>query len=251
MVRPGDVCETGGPPSPPLDWRARAGIVDDARSGGPIETDRGLSSLALIGTTPGMVAGMAERPDDDTIRLLREVLEEVGTNEAVASGGPLFGVQVHVEAGLMTTTYTEPPVKVLRHLLDRLRHLDMPTSDVRLDRVFPILERLPLKPDWRAELEVGRARYADGQRVRNISVQQPDEGPVEPPATPTWITPREAFRLWAYGGVVHHEYAKEQKVARLGIAQGSVRLMAHEYTTMLLSEADFILGLLRWGIEPE
>jgi len=27
---------------------------------------------------------MAKRPDDDTIRLLREVLEEIGTNEAIA-----------------------------------------------------------------------------------------------------------------------------------------------------------------------
>ena len=189
---------------------------------------------------------MAERPDDDTIRLLREVLEEIGTNEAIVPGTTLFQTKVEMAGNVMRTTFGEPPTKVLRHLLDRLRHLDMPTSDVRLDRVFPIVERLPLRDDWRAELETAKAAYRDAQVVTNIRVQQPDEGVVDDPETQaTWITPREAFGLWAYGGVIHHDYAKEQKWARLGIGQGSVRQMAHDYAMTLLDEADFLLRLLR------
>lgn len=192
---------------------------------------------------------MAERPDDDTIRLLREVVEEIGTNEAIKAGGNLFGITIHAEGGALETTINEPPVTVLRHLLDLLRHLDMPTSDVRLDRVFPIVERLPLGDEWRVALEHAKSAYRDAQLVSNIQVQQPDEGVVDDPATQaTWITPREAFGLWAYGGVIHHDYAKELKWARLGIAQASVRLMGHTYASMLLDEARFLAQLLRFGL---
>jgi hypothetical protein len=193
---------------------------------------------------------VSERPDDDTIRLLRETLEEIATNEAVQSSGPIFRIKIRAAGGVMETTLTEPPIKLLRPLLDRLRHLDMRSSDIRLDRVFPILERMPLKEDWRGELGRKKAAYRHAQLVSDNHVQEPGEPPAELlDHEPTWIKPREAFRLWAYGGVVHSEYAKEQKWARLGIAQGMVRLMGHQYAVMLLDEADFLLGLLRFGIE--
>jgi hypothetical protein len=192
---------------------------------------------------------MAERPDDDTLRLLCEVVEEIGTSEAVEPGAQLFGMTVEMADGLMRTTYHEPPPKVLRHLLDRLRHLDMPTSDIRLERVFPILDRTPMSDEWRASLETAKAAYRKAQTVTNNRVQQPDEPPPELlDHEPTWILPREAFGLWAYGGVIHHDYAKEQKWARLGIAQGAVRLMGHDYALMLLDEAEFMARLLRFGV---
>lgn len=189
---------------------------------------------------------MPDRPDDDTLRLLREVLEEIATNEAIQPGAAPLQTTIAWEEGIMRTTFVEPPTRILRHLLDLLRHLDMRTSDVRLDRVFPIIERLPLRDEWRAELEVVQRTYLSAQKVTNIRVQQPGEGPVADPETQaTWITPREAFRLWAYGGVIHHDYAKEQKWARLGPGQGPVRIMAHNYALMLLDQADFIFRLLR------
>jgi hypothetical protein len=189
---------------------------------------------------------MAERPDDDTIRLLREVLEEIGTNERVQAGGVLFGMTIRMEGGAFGMTVDEPPIRVLRHLLDLLRHLDMPSSDVRLDRVFPIVERMPIRDDWRTELEAAKAVYQKAQLVTNIRVQQPDEGVVDDPdSQATWIMPREAFGLWAYGGVIHHDYAKELKWARLGIAQSAIRQMGHDYAAMLLDEADFLFRLLR------
>ena len=189
---------------------------------------------------------MAKRPDDDTIRLLREVLEEIGTNEAIVAGGTVFGITIHYGEGSVETTMNEPPVKVLRHLLDRLRQLDMPSSDVRLDRVFPIIERLPVADDWRTGLEEAKAAYRDAQLVTNIHVQQPGElAPELIDHEPTWITPREAFGLWAYGGVIHDEYAKEQKWASLGIGQAAVRQMGHDYAATLIDEAGFLLDLLR------
>jgi hypothetical protein len=47
------------------------------------------------------------------------------------------------------------------------------------------------------------------------------------------------------GGVIHHDYAKELKWARLGIGQGWVRQMGHDYAMMLLDQEDFLLRLLR------
>jgi hypothetical protein len=116
-----------------------------------------------------------ERPDDDTLRLLREVLEEIGTNEAVQAGGSLFSMTIELDAerNFARTTLREPRARYLRHLLDLLRHLDMPSSDITLDRVLPIVERLPLGVEWRTELEVAKREYQLAQQVREIRVQHP------------------------------------------------------------------------------
>ncbi len=192
---------------------------------------------------------MTERPDDDTLRLLREVLEEIATSEAFGQE-PLFQTTLAIEGDVVRMSYVEPPIRILRHLLDLLRHLDMKGSDIRLDRVFPIIDRLPLSEEWRAGLETAKLEYRAAQGVRNFRVQQPDEGHVADPDTQaTWIRPREAFGLWAYGGIIHHDYSKEQKWTRLGIGQGAVREMAHEYTIMLLADA-LLFRLLR-SSEPD
>jgi hypothetical protein len=193
---------------------------------------------------------MTERPDIDTLRLLREVVDEIGTNPAVASGAPLFALKISFGQDGAGASATEPPLPILRHLLDRLRHLDMPSSDVRLDRVFPILDRVGVLPEWVEDLGVAKARYRDGQEVSNIKVQIPGEDPPEMLShNPTWIRPREAFDLWAYGGVIHHDYAKEQRWAQLNIAQGPVRMMGHEYAMMLLEQAEWMSRLLRFGLQ--
>lgn len=91
--------------------------------------------------------------------------------------------------------------------------------------------------------------FQDAQEVTNIRVQDPDEPPTD---APTWIRPREAFGLWAYGGVIHPDYAKEQRWKRLGpLAQGPVRDMAHAYTMMLIDQAEFMACLLRHGLASD
>jgi hypothetical protein len=191
---------------------------------------------------------MAGRPDLETLALLREIVEEIGTNEAVVAGGVIFSMTMQL-APTLAWSVVEPEPKVLRHLLDRLRHLDMPTSDVRLERVYPILERVGIRTDWRPLVKEAMAAYAAGQLVRSHEVQDPDEGYVEDPEQRTWIQPREAFRLWAYGGVIHHEYAKEQRWSRLGpLGQPLVRDMGHHYAMMLLDQAEVLTRLLRHGM---
>jgi hypothetical protein len=56
------------------------------------------------------------------------------------------------------------------------------------------------------------------------------------------------FKEGNHGGVIHHDYAKELKWRRLGIGQGAVRQMGHDYAAMLLDQADFLFGLLRHGV---
>jgi hypothetical protein len=189
------------------------------------------------------------RPDQETLRLLRDIVDEIGTNSAIAAGGTIFKLTIEI-APVPGFTVEEPALPVLRHLLDRLRQLDMPTSDVRLERVFEILDRVRVKPDWQESLGVAKAAYVLAQQVSNIKVQDPDEPPVTDPArSPTWIRPREAFGLWAYGGVIHNDYAKEQQWAKLGpLAQGPVRDMAHAYTMGLIDQAEFMARLLRHGL---
>jgi hypothetical protein len=191
-----------------------------------------------------------ERPENDTLRLLRETVDDIAANPAVASGEPVFSVTMHVVPS-QTWSVREPGRRDLRDLLQLLRHLDMPTSDIRLDRVYPMLERSAV-PDWQGAIADARRAYVDGQEPDWNLVQDPDDRPVleGEDRTPRWIRPREAWDLWAYGEVIHQEYRKQLRWERLGpLPQAAVRLMAHEYTMMLLAQAAFIHGLLRFGVE--
>jgi hypothetical protein len=50
--------------------------------------------------------------------------------------------------------------------------------------------------------------------------------------------------------VIHDDYAKEQRWARLGTGrQVALRLMAHGYAMMLISQADFIHQLFGHGLD--
>ena len=171
------------------------------------------------------------RPDLETLRLLRDIVDEIRTNSAIVAGGTTFKLTIESAPvpGFTVEEPALPALPVLRHLLKRLPQLDMPTNDVRLARVVEILDRVGVKPDWQESPGIARAAYVTAQQVNNMKVQDPDEPPVtDPTHSPTWIRPREAFGLWAYGGVIHNDYAKEQRWEKLGpLAQGPVRDMAH------------------------
>lgn len=185
------------------------------------------------------------------MRLLRDVVDEIAGNEAIGGGGTLFSVTMELAPGI-ARSFQEPPAPVLRHLLDRLRHFDMPSSDIRLDRVFAILDRVGIRADWRQGFAEARRVYVAARLVTNIRVEDPDIVRTSAGQEPTWIQPREAFRLWAYGGVIHHEYAKELRWERLGpLAQGPVRQMGHDYASMLLDEGDYLGSLVKSGLEQE
>jgi hypothetical protein len=99
------------------------------------------------------------RPELQTLRLLRDVIEDIASSPALSKGGTLFGVKWEVVPDGAWSA-KEPGRRDLRDLLDRLRQLDMPSSDVRLERVYPILAAHVL-PESRDELETARAAYED------------------------------------------------------------------------------------------
>ena len=56
--------------------------------------------------------------------------------------------------------------------------------------------------------------------------------------------------VWAYGEVVHDDYAKELKWSMLGPpGQGLVRQMAYDYMALLLEQAAFMRQLITHGLE--
>jgi hypothetical protein len=145
----------------------------------------------------------------------------------------------------------EPNRRDLRDLIQLLRHLDMPSSDVRLRRVYPMLA-LAAKPDWQEGIIEAKSAYEAAQLPGDTLIQDPDDPPVRPgeQRIPKWIRPREAFDLWAYGKVIHREYRKELRWISLGPGnrQGAVRMMAQLYAYALIEQAGFISGLLRNGL---
>ena len=54
---------------------------------------------------------------------------------------------------------------------------------------------------------------------------------------------------WVYGEVVHDDYAKELRWARMGgLSQGLVRTMAHDVANLMISQALYLRGLVRQGL---
>jgi len=194
-----------------------------------------------------------ERPERDTLRLLRETIDDIATNPAVAGDGPIFSIRMRFLPD-QAWSAVEPNRRDLRDLIQLLRHLDMPSSDIRLRRVYTMLA-LAAKPEWQEGIIDARSAYEAAQLPGDNLIQDPDDPPVTrgEQRVPKWIRPREAFALWAYGEVIHHEYRKELRWISLGPGnrQGAVRMMAQLYAYALLEQAGFISGLLRDGLrEP-
>lgn len=185
------------------------------------------------------------RPDDATLRLANRLADEAFESPALADGGR-FQIHIHLTPGEQSVAVTEPERHDVRDLLSGLRKFDMPTHDVRMSRLYEIVERIGVKPEWQEGLDAAKAAYATRNNLYGIQIQDPDE-----PSTddPTWIQPREAFELWAYGEVVHDDYAKELKWSKLGApGQGLVRQMAYDYMALLLEQAAFMRRLISHGL---
>jgi hypothetical protein len=186
------------------------------------------------------------RPDDDTLRLAKELADELFSSPALADG-QLFRIEIAMTPGDQSVRFAEPERRDLRDLLGLVRKFDMPTHDVRMRRLYEIVERVGMKPDWREGLEHAKAAYEARNEPREFKVQDPDEPPSD---EPTWIRPREAFELWVYGEVIHDDYAKRMRWEKLPPpAQGLVRQMAHDYMEGLLEQAAFIRRLITHGLE--
>jgi hypothetical protein len=189
----------------------------------------------------------AVRPDDDTISLALRLIDDVYASPAVVNGLNLsVRTSVSPEGGV-SVEFGHPDHRALRDLLGVVRKFDMKGHDARLDRVYPIIERMGVKPEWRESLARARAAWtARNDPDRHVLVQQPGE---EPRPDPTPILPREAFEIWAYGEVIHDDYDKELKWRSLSaLGQGLVRMLAHGYMNLLVIHAGFVGNLIRFAL---
>ncbi len=118
---------------------------------------------------------------------------------------------------------------------------------MRMPRLFEIIERVGLKPEWRPALELVRKTYEARDDPSWIQLQDP-EAPTSD--VPTWLRPRKAFDLWAYGELIHHDYDKQLRWESLGpFAQGFARQMAYEYMELLLTLVALMRRVITWGLE--
>lgn len=184
------------------------------------------------------------RPDAETLRLAVET-----ANDVLASAAAVGDFRVTVEVGAATAvTIEEPPLRDLRDFLVVLRTFDMPTSDIRLARLYGIVERIGVLPDRQADLAHARAEFERFQTP--LAVPQVPDLESGPPGRPArLLTPRQAWSLWLDAEVIHHDYAKELRWKGYpALFQGSVRMLAHDYGSMLLRQAKLMRDLIMTGL---
>jgi hypothetical protein len=191
-----------------------------------------------------MVTTRPVRPDLDVLRLAAETADDVLA--APAARGRFF---VTVTVGeTTTTTFEEPPKRELRDLLVALRIFDMVTSDIRLRHLYEVVERVGVLPEWRSCLEDARVDFELHQHPLPVP-QVPDFDRALEGEEPPLFTPRRAWDLWLDADVIHRDYGKELRWNRLDpLWQGSVRMLAHDYGSMLLRQAKYMRDLIRGGL---
>jgi hypothetical protein len=186
------------------------------------------------------------RPDEETLILAKDLADDV-LSSPIITAGERFQMHIHLSPGEPGATFDEPDRRLVRDLLGVLRNFDMRDSDVRMPRLFEIIERVGLKPEWRPALEHVRKTYEARDEPSWIQLQDP-EAPTSD--VPTWLRPRKAFDLWAYGELIHHDYDKQLRWERLGpFAQGFARQMAYEYMELLLTLVALMRRVITWGLE--
>ena len=193
-----------------------------------------------------MATAKPVRPDIEILRLAAETADDVLASPAARGR---FFVTVTVTVGETTTaTFDEPPKRELRDLLVALRTFDMASSDIRLRHLYEIVERAGVLLDWRPDLEGAKADFERHQHPPLVP-QVPDFDRAREGEEPPLFTPRAAWELWLDAEVIHRDYRKELRWNRLDpLWQGGVRMLAHDYGSMLLRQAKFMRDLIRSGM---
>jgi hypothetical protein len=192
------------------------------------------------------------RPDESTLELALEVAEDVLT----APGLPMLGGATFrfAMSGATAVTLREPDRRALRDLMVPLRKFDLEHHDVALPRLYRVLERVGIRPEWRARFDAERDEMKAAREPSVYQVQEPGElAPDELEKlgrTPTWIRPHEAFRIWIYGEVIHDDYGKQRRWEEFeAFRQPIVRMMAHDYAIALIRHVDFLRAVICNGLE--
>ncbi len=168
---------------------------------------------------------MRNRTDEQKLDLfVRKVAWIVGTR-AVTFGGTKL--ELTFDKTGLRQTLTEPPDEEMRALLTEARKLDAPSEDASLQTILPILQTQVLDPAWRRVVDQAAVDYAAAQGTGPFRIEDPDR-------PGTILTGRELFELWVYGEVLHDDYDKQAKIAKLATFRPIVRAAAHDYLTTLL-----------------
>lgn len=189
------------------------------------------------------------RPDESTLQLAVTIFGDI----LESPGLQPLRVDLQITPTGTTSTITEPAHRDRRDLLGVLRKLDLSHHDARLDRVYQVIERRGVQPDWKDGFERARAAWAARNETLTWQIEDPDIPRYREEDPPAWISPRDAFGLWVYGEVVHDDYAKELRWQRLddALVKPGVRSMAHAFATLMIMQAEYLNRLIRHGlIEP-
>jgi hypothetical protein len=171
------------------------------------------------------------RPDDDTLRLAKRRADEVIDSPAL-SQGQKFQFHINLLPGDPTVRFTEPDRRAVKEMLLTLRQFDAPKDDIRLERLFEIVERVGILPAWRGRVDTLKRQYAVRDDAPEVEIARPD-GPV-------------------YGDLIHNDYEKELRWQALHpFAQAFVRQMAYEYMLVLIALVAEIRRVITWGLERE
>ena len=186
------------------------------------------------------------RPDESTLQLALTIFGDV----LESPGLQPLRVDLKITPTGTTSTITEPAHRDRRDLLGVLRKLDLRDHDARLDRVYRIIERRGVQPDWKDGFERARDAWAARNETLTWQIEDPDIPRYREEDSPAWINPRDAFGLWVYGEVVHDDYAKELRWRRLddALAKPGVRSMAHDFATLMIIQAEYLNRLIRHGL---
>lgn len=166
--------------------------------GGPIRA--GVLANGDLDSRAMTASAKPVRPDAETLRLAVETADDV-----LASAAAVDNFTVTVEVRRTTSvTIEEPPLRELRDFLLVLRTFDMPSSDIRLVRLYEIIERTGVRPDRQSELAKARAEFERFQAP--LAVPQAPDLDGGPPGGPTrLLTPRRAWGLWLNAEVIHRD----------------------------------------------
>jgi len=169
--------------------------------------------------------------------------------DVLASAAAVGDFTVTVDVGRTTSvSIEEAPLRERRDFLVVLRTFEMPSSDIRLVRLYEIIERAGVLPDRQAKLANARAEFNRFQTP--LTVPQVPDLDGGPSGTSTrLLTPRQAWELWLDAEVIHRDYAKELRWRRRPpLFQASIRMLAHDYGSMLLRQAKFMRDLIMTGL---
>lgn len=183
-----------------------------------------------------------QRTDDERLALFARKAFLLGQSSVIRDGRAYrFQMSWEASTETMRTTLNKPEFEALQSFLSILRDFDNPRDDLYLPEIIDILRRR-LGTDYARGLDSAAAGWDDVHAGGGFILKlDGEDGPV--------LSPRDAFDLWVYSEHLHHDLAKERRMAALPAAlQHLVRVAALEYTAALVELVSYVYGRVRVAI---